>query len=106
MLTDDTYIYAADVASIEHGAVLAVRVADRDILICRVKEDFFAVENQCSHARSKLENGRLRAHRLICPLHGAAFDVRNGAAKGNPATLPIRTYPVRVIDNRIEIKIE
>jgi 3-phenylpropionate/trans-cinnamate dioxygenase ferredoxin subunit len=105
-LTDDTYIYAADVASIAHGAVLAVRVVDRDILICHVKEDFFAVENQCSHARSKLENGRLRAHRLICPLHGAAFDVRDGSAKGKPATLPIRTYPVRVIDNRIEIKIE
>ena len=85
---------------------MAVRVADRDILICHVKEDFFAVENQCSHARSKLENGRLRAHRLICPLHGAAFDVRDGSAKGKPATLPIRTYPVRVIDNRIEIKIE
>ncbi len=105
-MTDDTYIYAADVASIERGAVLAVRVADRDILICHVREDFFAVENQCSHARSKLENGRLRAHRLVCPLHGAAFDVRDGSAKGKPATLPIRTYPVRVIDNRIEVRIE
>ncbi len=68
--------------------------------------EFFAVANQCSHALAKLEDGKLRAYRLICPLHGAAFDIRDGTAKGKPATRPIRTYPVRVIDERIEIRIE
>ena len=95
----------ADVVAVPHGATMAFQVAGRDILICHTKKEFFAVENQCSHARSKLEDGKLRAYRLICPLHGAAFDVRDGAVKGKPATLPIKTYPVRVVDNRIEIKI-
>jgi len=81
------------------------QVSGRDILICHTKQEFFAVENQCSHSRSKLEGGRLRAYRLICPLHGAAFDVRDGAAKGKPATLPIKTYELRVVDDRIEIRI-
>ena len=105
-MTDDTYIYVADVANIAPGTTMPVRAAGRDILICHAKEDFFAVENQCSHARSKLEDGKLRAYRLICPLHGAAFDVRDGSVKGKPATLPIKIYPLRVIENRIEVKIE
>ena len=56
------------------GTTAPFRVSGRDILICHTKEEFFAVDNQCSHARSKLEDGKLRAYRLICPLHGAAFD--------------------------------
>jgi len=104
-LSADSYIYVVDVATVPPGTTMPFQVSGRDILICHTKEEFFAVDNQCSHARSKLEDGKLRAYRLICPLHGAAFDVRDGAVKGKPATLPIRTYPVRVVDDRIEIKI-
>jgi 3-phenylpropionate/trans-cinnamate dioxygenase ferredoxin subunit len=95
----------ADVITVPPGTTAPFQVSGRDILICHTKEKFFAVDNQCSHARSKLEDGKLRAYRLICPLHGAAFDVRDGAVKGKPATRPIKTYPVRVIDDQIEIKI-
>ena len=101
----DPYIYVAKVAEVPPGTTMPFQVSGRDILICHTKQEFFAVENQCSHARSKLEGGRLRAYRLICPLHGAAFDVRDGAAKGKPATLPIKTYELRVVDDRIEIRI-
>lgn len=87
------------------GTTAPVQASGRDILICHTKEEFFAVENRCSHAMSRLEEGKLRAYRLVCPLHGAAFDVRDGTVKGKPATLPIKTYPVRVIENRIEVKI-
>jgi nitrite reductase/ring-hydroxylating ferredoxin subunit len=53
-----------------------------------------------------LEDGRLRAYRLVCPLHGGSFDVRDGSAKGQPATRPIRTYALRVVDDRIEVRID
>lgn len=105
-MSADTYIYLADVATVPPGTTVPFQVSGLDILICHTKEEFFAVENQCSHARSKLEDGRLRAYRLICPLHGAAFDVRDGAVKGKPATLPLKIYPVRVVNDRIEIMIE
>ena len=105
-MSTDTYRYVAEAATIPPGSSAAFQVAGRDILICHTRDEFFAVENLCSHARSKLEDGRLRAYRLVCPLHGAAFDVRDGAVKGKPATLPIKTYAVRVVDARIEVDIE
>ncbi|TDJ47645.1 MAG: non-heme iron oxygenase ferredoxin subunit [Gammaproteobacteria bacterium] len=105
-MSPDSFIYVADVAAVPPGTTTAFRVSGRDILICHTREEFFAVENQCSHALAKLEGGKLRAYRLICPLHGAAFDIRDGTAMGKPAVLSIRTYPLRVIDDRIEIRIE
>jgi len=105
-VTNDSYIYVAEVTAVPHGTTMPFQVSGLDILICHTKEEFFAIENRCSHANSKLEDGRLRVYRLVCPLHGAAFDVRDGTVKGKPATLPIRTFPVRVINDRIEIEIE
>ena len=105
-MTDDSYKDVADVQDIPEGGSVAVEVAGHAVLICHTKGEFFAIENQCSHALSKLEDGRLRAYRLICPLHGAAFDVRDGCVKGKPATEPIRTYSIRVVDRRIQVSLE
>jgi 3-phenylpropionate/trans-cinnamate dioxygenase ferredoxin subunit len=52
-----------------------------------------------------MEEGRLRGFRLICPLHGAAYDVRSGAVLGAPATVPLKTYAVRIVDDHVEVSI-
>jgi len=105
-MSTDSYIDVTDVAAVPPGTSAPFQVSGHDVLICHTKDEFFAVENKCSHALAKLEDGRLRAYRLICPLHGAAFDVRDGAVKGKPATLPIRVYPLRVTGDRIEIMLD
>ena len=105
-MTDDRFQEVADTADIPEGSTVSVRFSGHEILICHTKGEFFAVENQCTHALSKLEGGRLRAYRLICPLHGAAFDVRDGCVKGKPASEPIRTYELRAVDGRIQLSLE
>ncbi len=102
-LNDSSFRDLADIAQIPIGSSMSFQVRGHDILICHTKNEFFAVENKCSHAMAKLEGGRLRAFHLICPLHGARFDVRDGSAKGKPATAPIRVYRLRVIGSRIQV---
>ena len=41
--------------------------------------------------------------RLMCPLHGATFDIRDGSCTGAPASRPIRSFPVRIEDDWIEV---
>lgn len=55
------------------------------IVVCRVGGQLFALTDNCSHADTPLSEGRLRGHGLICPLHGASFDVRDGTHSGPPA---------------------
>ncbi len=81
-------------------------VAGTSVVLCRVKDECFAVENRCSHAFQTFDGGRLRGTRLMCPLHGACFDVRDGSALGLPATMPIRSFPVRVEDGRVLVGLE
>ncbi len=55
------------------------------IVVCRVEGELYALADNCSHADTPLSEGRLRGYGLTCPLHGAAFDVRDGSHSGPPA---------------------
>jgi nitrite reductase/ring-hydroxylating ferredoxin subunit len=79
------------------------KVAGRALVICRFRDEYFALENLCSHAQSTFEEGRMRGYRLMCPLHGATFDIRDGSVAGAPATQAIRSYPVRIVGGMIEV---
>jgi 3-phenylpropionate/trans-cinnamate dioxygenase ferredoxin component len=73
------------------------------ILFCHDEGQVYAVENKCSHLEEPLEGGRVKWGWIACPAHGARFDLATGDAMNPPATAPIRTYPVRVVDGMIEV---
>ena len=85
------------------GAMRAVMIGTRELLLCHTKEGVFAVDNICSHAYARLCEGRLRGTRLICPLHGASFDVRDGRVLGPPAAQPLAAFALRVTEGRVEL---
>jgi nitrite reductase/ring-hydroxylating ferredoxin subunit len=90
-------------ADIAEGTMYACAAGGREIVVCRTKHGIYALDNICTHAYARLSEGRLRGTRLICPLHGASFDVRDGRVLGAPATKPLATHSVSVVDGRIEI---
>ena len=50
----------------------------------------------CTHEDSPLCLGALQGHSVMCSLHGSLFDLRTGAADGDPAEVPLKTYAVVV----------
>jgi nitrite reductase/ring-hydroxylating ferredoxin subunit len=93
-------------AELRVGTLRAVMIGGREILLCRTRDGVFALDNICTHAHARMCEGRLRSGRIVCPLHGASFDVRDGRVLGPPAVLPLPTYPARIVDGTIEIAIE
>ncbi len=93
------------IAACAAGSLQAHTIAGREIVVCATKEGIFALDNICTHAFARLNEGRLRGTRLICPLHGAGFDVRDGRALGAPASRPLATHRVRTVDGRVEITV-
>jgi 3-phenylpropionate/trans-cinnamate dioxygenase ferredoxin subunit len=80
-----------------------VRIGGLSILVVRHDGTLFAIENECSHAAQSLECGRIRNGWIMCPAHGARFDLATGEPLGPPAPGPIRTFPVRVHQGQVEI---
>ena len=77
------------------GSTKRVVVDGTAILICNVDDTFYAIEDVCTHDGGPLDQGELQGCRIMCPRHGALFDVTSGAALTLPAVVPLETYPVR-----------
>ena len=87
------------------GSLRACTIDGRELVVCHSKDGLYALDNTCTHACARLSEGRLRGVRLVCPLHGAAFDVRDGCALGAPASKPLATHRVRVVDGQVELAV-
>ena len=90
-MSEDNYRVIAGEADIPRGKTLCVEVDGRELLLCHTAEGIFAVDNLCTHAEARLCEGKLKGNRILCPLHGAAFDVRDGSALTRPASVPLAT---------------
>ena len=78
-------------------------IGDYGVVVCRVAGELHAIEDNCSHADTPLSEGRLRGAMLVCPLHGAQFDVRDGSHQGPPAWEGVRCYPLTQTETGVAI---
>jgi len=63
---------------LKSGTMEAVNVAGRAILLARVGDKYYAVDNRCPHMKGDLSQGKLEGTVVTCPLHGSQFDITNG----------------------------
>lgn len=105
MSNDLDYIAVASLDQLPPKKTLCVQAGGKDILLCNTPQGIFAVDNLCTHAAEKLETGRLKGCKILCPLHGAAFDVRSGEALSRPAVIGLATYPVKLDGEDILVEV-
>jgi nitrite reductase/ring-hydroxylating ferredoxin subunit len=74
------------------------------VFIAKVDDAFHAVNDRCTHAASILSTGKIRRGHVMCPMHGARFDLATGKCAGG-AYAPIRTFPLRVVEGMIEVAV-
>ena len=99
------FIEIAPASELPNGERLFVEAADRPIVIFNIAEQFFAIGDVCTHDDGPLGDGDLEGYNIVCPRHGAEFDVRTGKVMQMPAVVDIPAYPVQVRDGNIFIGI-
>jgi 3-phenylpropionate/trans-cinnamate dioxygenase ferredoxin subunit len=83
-------------SEIAPGTTRRVVVEGAEILICNVDGNLYAIEDVCTHDGGPLDQGELEGESVVCPRHGATFDVRTGDALTLPAVVPLMTFTVSV----------
>lgn len=62
------------------GKPLRLRYPPFHIVVVRLGEEVFAIEDSCNHAGASLAKGPVTPDEcIVCPLHGYAFSLRTGA---------------------------
>jgi nitrite reductase/ring-hydroxylating ferredoxin subunit len=96
---------AAKASEIPRGALALVEVQGTRVAVANVDGTYYAFDDACTHEQCSLAEGDLEGTKVICMCHGAEFDVRTGAVLAPPATVPLKTYPVRLTDDTLHIDV-
>ena len=61
------------------GTMKKYQVQGREILIARIKGEYYATQNRCPHFGGDLSKGKLEGTIITCPRHGSQFNVTDGS---------------------------
>ncbi|HKK50087.1 MAG TPA: Rieske 2Fe-2S domain-containing protein [Myxococcota bacterium] len=94
---------------LEPGEKRLARIQDREVLVCRLpdplQDQYVAIASRCTHAAWPLAGEPIEGNEILCTLHGARFDLRDGCPTGGPASKPLATYPVEVRDGVLYVSL-
>ncbi|MGB9798478.1 MAG: non-heme iron oxygenase ferredoxin subunit [Thermanaerothrix sp.] len=103
---DYVFLKVATRDEISVGERLFLEINNEPIVIINLAGTLFAVGDVCTHDEGPLGDGEIDGYQIICPRHGARFDLRTGKALTLPAVVDIPVYPVRIEGNDVFIGIK
>ena len=94
----------AEFEDLEGGKL--VEVSGQKIAMFILGDKYYAIENVCPHRGGPLAEGIVAGDEVICPWHGSRFNIKTGAFLTPPARQGVKSFPVRVAGNDVEVEIE
>ena len=91
-------------ANLGDGETRSLALGRRMVAIARSGDEYFAIEDVCTHDGAELTGGEIEGDQIICPRHGARFCLRTGEALTPPAYEPVRVFATRIDDGRLWIR--
>lgn len=98
-------IEVAKTNEIKPGEGKLIEVEDHEIALFNCEGSYYAIDNTCTHQGGPLCEGDLEGNKVICPWHGAEFDVKTGNVVAPPAEESVKSYRVEVDGDSIKIEI-
>ena len=99
------FIPVCKVSDLPEGGKTIVEVEDRVVALFHVGGRFFALDDLCTHDGGPLADGQLEGFVIVCPRHGAKFDIRDGRVLSMPATSDTVAHEVKVEGDDVLIKL-
>jgi len=99
------FVKAAKVSQVPAGTVKFVELKGLRIAVYNLDGQYYATQDSCTHAEASLAEGSIDAGEIVCPWHGARFEIKTGRATCGPAYGDLATFPVRVAGDDLEIEV-
>lgn len=101
-----TRIFVCQDDALSDGEAIKVDGPFEAIAVFRSGGELFALNDRCSHGNASMSEGYVEDDATVeCPLHAARFCLKTGAALCQPATEPLRTFPVALIDGAVYVDV-
>jgi len=100
------FIKVARVSEVPSGSMRGFEIGPYRIVICHADDGFHALADECSHDAAPISTGELRGRELVCPRHGARFDIGDGSVTAPPAVVGIDKYEHKIEGEDIYVRVD
>lgn len=87
------------------GRTLRLEVGGVVMALVERAGQVYAFQEFCTHRYGPLSEGALYDHQVECPWHRSCFDIRSGEVTQGPAKVALRTFPARVEQGRVLVRL-
>jgi 3-phenylpropionate/trans-cinnamate dioxygenase ferredoxin component len=98
------WIDVIEPTTLANGEHVVVDVDGTEVAVFKIDGEFFAIEDVCSHDGAEIASGELEGDEIVCPRHGARFCVKTGKVLCAPAYEDIVSFPVRLVDGKVQVR--
>jgi 3-phenylpropionate/trans-cinnamate dioxygenase ferredoxin subunit len=102
-----TEVRVCGVDDVDPGSARRVDVDGYRLCVVRIGDDWYVINDECSHADYSLSEGDVWEDELEieCPKLGSSFSLETGEPLTLPATQPVPVYKVRVDGDDVLVSI-
>ncbi len=87
------------------GSALKVEIDDLVLAVFNIDGAFFVTDDTCTHGPGSLSEGYIEDDVVECNFHNGQFNIRTGEVVSPPCMVPIKIYPVEVVDGKVTIEV-
>src|SRR5690348_9712328 len=99
------FVKVATVQEIPPGCGREVAAGGKTLAVFNDGGTLYAIDNECTHSGAPLAEGDCAGGQVVCPWHGARFNLTTGEALSRPATRGVKAYPVRVVGEEVQVDV-
>ena len=89
-------------SDLPRGEVLRFDFKQKTYAVYRtINDEFYATNGFCTHGNAHLAEGVVIGNIIECARHNGRFNIRDGSPARIPVSIPVKTYPVEIVDEKI-----
>lgn len=101
---DKDWLAVCGLDEVPEADIKVVTVKSNEVLLSRFGDKVTCYQNACAHMGMPMDMGMVSNGLLICPHHGFEYSLESGECLTAPE-VQLHTHAVRVINQRVEIKL-
>src|SRR5215211_2783773 len=98
-------VTVARLSDLVPGKGVCVQANGKKLALFLVEGKCYAIDDSCTHRTTPLSDGFCYGTEVVCPLHGARFDLATGEHRSPPAKTGVRAYAVQVEGDEVKVEV-
>lgn len=99
-------IEIAKAGELQPDEMKAFELDGKRLLLVFAQDQYYVVDEMCTHEDYSLALGCIKGGRIKCSLHGSYFDLVTGEPDDEPADEPICSYAVELVGDSVMLDLE